>query len=591
MVLMFLTHSSALEIMSNKIRCSDSMTCTKCTLTPECVWSLKQQECGHKNQFNSSSLISSTISECPQFSVVTSYLYNDIKTRIQAIYNLEIMNDSVGFTNYLFSTKIYYGLQNVFEKEARVYNKTLIWFKLQKEKKTFDVIMPTVTYFMFIKFDGIMLRFNNVADHYFTFYKREECATNEVNKYKSCVTCGWNKNGNSNYLKWCSSENTCEVNKTFYMKNNATHQLNESVVYVTNDCAEINVTAVDPLSGPQSGGTTVTITVKNHRIFAENRTLKVKVAGTVCTNLKTSGFETITCTTSQVVGALSGPVLVEYSSFESRLKIESSQIFQFCPNPVLDEDQQLGGVASGGTSVPVRGSHFAEPCVVSSARLYVNLTDRVRRYADSYCDPPINDTYMVCRSPRVNGTAWDGDLSVVRRLLNFGLDITLRREDFSLNQSLPIMVRGSSPRFYVHPDPVLLDFEIDVNGSVVVNGVNLEHFQPEDIIIRSVDSSSSVCKVVTVTRNSWVCEPTMPVNVTQVVYVRLANSLVFTVFRRTFHHPDDPSIPLGWFLVIISMVLAFVCAFTFCLTRKYRYATKNICKPQRYLRSRPYTAM
>ncbi|CAI6347243.1 unnamed protein product [Macrosiphum euphorbiae] len=592
MVLMFPTHSIALETMSNIIRCSDSMTCTKCTLTPECVWSLMQQECGHKNQFNSSSLIIPTISECPQISVVTSYRYNDFKTRIHVTNNLKITNDLVGFTYYLLRTKMYYVLQNTIEKEVSIYDKTLIWFPLQKEKATFDVEMPTVTYFMFIKFNSIMLRFDKVEDHYFTFYKHEECATNEANKYKSCATCGWNKNGNSNYLKWCSSENTCEVNKNLYMKNNATHQLNENVAFVTNDCAEINVTAVDPLSGPQTGGTTLTIIVKNHRIFAENRTLKVTVAGTLCTNLKTSGLETITCTTSQVVGALSGPVLVEYSSLESGLKIESSQIFHFCPNPVLDEDQQLGGVVSGGTSVPVRGSHFVEPCVVSSARLYVDLVDGVRRYAESYCDPPINDTYMVCRTPRVNGTSWNGNSSVVGRLLNFGLEITFLKEDLSFNHSLPIAVRSSSPRFYVHPDPVFLDFEIDVSGSVVVNGLNLENFQPEDIVIQSADSPSSLCEVVTVTRHSWVCEPTMSVNGSQVVSVTLANSSVFTVIRRTSHHPDDPYIPLGWFLVIIFTVLAFFCAFAFFLTRKYRYATKNICKPPKaYIRSRSYTTM
>jgi hypothetical protein len=35
----------------------------------------------------------------------------------------------------------------------------------------------------------------------------------------------------------------------------------------------------------------VTIIVRNHWILAEDQTIPVMVAGTVCTNLRTSGFE------------------------------------------------------------------------------------------------------------------------------------------------------------------------------------------------------------------------------------------------------------------------------------------------------------
>jgi len=104
---MFPTHSSTLETESNKIRCSDSMTCSKCTIKPMCIWSLKQQACENKNQFSSSSLVVSKIGECPQFSVVKKYQYND-DTYIYAKYIVKITNDMVGFINYLNNSNIYF---------------------------------------------------------------------------------------------------------------------------------------------------------------------------------------------------------------------------------------------------------------------------------------------------------------------------------------------------------------------------------------------------------------------------------------------------------------------------------------------------
>lgn len=352
---MFPTYST-LEAEPNKTRCSDSMTCTKCTIKPMCVWSLTQQACKNKNNVNSSSLIVSKIEKCPKFSVIKKHDYNSgNNSKIYVEYTVEITNDFVGFINHLKKIKTYCVSLKGDEELSMIIDNKKIMCEFIKKKSKFNVDEPTVTHFVFIKFNDIMLRFDNVTDHYITVYKHEECTNDE--KYKNCATCGWNRNGYSNYLKLCSSEDTCKDHRNVYMENNATTQLDEKVAYVTNDCAEINVTSVDPLSGPQTGGTTVTIIVRNHRTFLENRTLKVTVAGTICAEPKTSRLETITCTTSQVVGTVSGPVLVEYSSTESGLKIESLQIFQFLPNPVLEVDRQLGGT----TSIERTSSHPDDP--------------------------------------------------------------------------------------------------------------------------------------------------------------------------------------------------------------------------------------
>ncbi|XP_015369702.1 PREDICTED: uncharacterized protein LOC107165814 isoform X2 [Diuraphis noxia] len=563
---------------SNKTSCSDSITCTKCTIRAMCIWSLQQQTCVNKTQFSSSGLIVFRIEECPRFSVVKEYNYGESSVTLK--YIAKLSNDLVGFKNYLNNCILYNRYPTYCKyptRKVNSYNNTIISCEFYLKKSYFDSSNPSFTFFTFINFNDVMLRFDNVADHYATFNEHEECTSDE--KYKSCVTCAWNNDGYSNYLRWCSSDNTCQVPKSLYMKNNGIEQLNVKLAHLTNDCAEINVTEVDPLFGPETGGTTVTITVKNHMILAENRTVMVTIAGTVCMNPRTSGPETITCSTSQPNITLSGPVLVEYSSFEIVLKIESSQIFQFCLNPVLDADQLLGGIVSGGISVPVHGNHFAELCF--AYRLYVDLADDIRQYADSYCDSPVNETYMVCQTPSVNGTGWDVDASIVGRLLNFGLEITFNKDNTSVNQSLPIVIRGPSPKFYVHPDPVLLDFEINGSGSLVVHGHHLQHVPPEDIVIRSTNSLFPVCVAILVTRNSFVCETTMPVTELQEISVKMGKWLVFKVIRNTLTHPEDPFKLSGWFLTIISIstVMVFVWALACCLRTKQLNVTENIRNP------------
>ncbi|XP_026813640.1 uncharacterized protein LOC113554133 isoform X1 [Rhopalosiphum maidis] len=588
MVLMFPSNSSTLETMSNKINCSDSMTCSKCTIKPMCVWSLKQQTCENKNKFNSSSLIASRVGECPQFSVVKEFKYTNLW--IECNFTVKLSNDLVGFKNYLnnYTINICTRLTTCHQMRSKTNNEMMILSNVLHLNSTY-LTGPSYTIFIFIKFNDIMLRFDNVADNFITFNRQEECSADDTT---SCAICAWNNDGYSNYFKWCSFKNACKIQNETYLKNNGKKYVHENITYVTNDCAEINVTSVDPLSAPKTGGTIVTIIIRNHRIFAENRTITVTVAGTVCSNPRTSGSETITCTTSQPNETPSGPVLVEYSSPTGGvLKIESSQIFQFynvsstcgTPSPVLDADQQLGGVASGGTSVSIRGDHFVEPCVVSSARLYVDLSDGVRRHADSYCDPPINDTYMVCRSPRVNGIDWNGDASTVGQLLDFGLDITFSKDDLSgVNQSQLVAVRSPMLKYYVHPDPFLVDFEVDGNGSVVVNGLHLQYVLPEDIVIRPVDSPSVRCVVFLATRHSLMCQPTASVATLQVISVTFGNSLVHTVIRKASPSTDDPSKLPGWFraIVAISVGLIFVFALVCCLRTKHRYdVTKNIRNP------------
>lgn len=445
---MFVQHSGALESEPNETSCSDLSSCTKCTVKARCSWSLEQQSCIKNAEFHSTSLIVSDITKCPRFSVVKKYKYFN-QRNITYHYSIKVANDSVGFMNFLSNKKMSCGNKNrgkfgVEIKEDEIICPPLFFefiiFKFFR-KQSFIKYVAT-------KFNDVTLRLDNVVDHFVTFYEHESCANDNGDQY--CATCGWNKDKYLHYLQWCSSKNTCKSQKHKHMNSiddgrsefNYLSQINEKA-YVANDCAEINVTAVDPLNGPRAGGTVMTITVRNHWILAENGMVTVTVAGTECANPRTSGRETITCTTSPPVnattgGIMSGPVRVEYSSTDGgSLTVESSQTFQFLvcgtPRPVIDAHQQLSGAAAGGTAVPLRGGHFVEPCVVSPARMYVDLPNGDRQFADGYCDQPVNDTYMVCPSPRANVTGWDASPDHDGWLLEFGLDVinfTARNQSF-----------------------------------------------------------------------------------------------------------------------------------------------------------------
>ncbi|XP_026804965.1 uncharacterized protein LOC113548336 [Rhopalosiphum maidis] len=611
MILMFKSVSSTLETESKNTSCSNAITCTKCTIKAQCQWSLEQQNCIKKTNF--SNLIASTIGECPQFSVDKQYNYDS--SFISLKYTFKVSNDSVGFTNYLRTSQIFLrrtsSLHSAIVKQ--IINDSFI-FSFNTPTEYFNILNnQSITEFLFIEFNNVTLRFDNVADHYVTFYRpNNECDNYEKKEF--CATCAWNYNGYANYLRWCSNKTLiCEGRKQLYLKNRSEEifPINRFVdqrieeAYVTNDCSEVKVIAVHPLSGPHTGGTVVTITVKNHRILAEDQTILVMVAGTVCTNPRTLGSETITCTTSPWVNVTGGPpalgpILVKYSSDKGRLTIESSQRFQYdvhptcgSPKPVLDAEQQLRASEFGDIVVPVRGVHFVTPCVASSARLFVKLPDGIMQFASSYCDIPVNDTYMVCRSPRVDSRGWpDRNLSDEGLLLNFGLNVM-----YSIgNQSLS--VEGPSGGFHVLFDPVLVDFNIiKSNGSIVFNGRYLNHLQSDVVLMRLPNSSATgcesvldcavvvCCKNVMISEQRIICKPNMTIapaaTTSRNILVTIGDRLSYTVPNKSLP-PAQPSIFSGWRSVVIwlSACLFIVCVLLFYLRNRSQYRlTKSVDDP------------
>ncbi|XP_016660657.1 uncharacterized protein LOC100161567 [Acyrthosiphon pisum] len=329
MALIFESHGTTLGTELNNEICSAAWTCTKCTMKAHCAWSLGYQKCVDNNRSNLSNFTIYSKEKCPRLSVVTKQEYNDELISLQ--YIVKVSNDEVGFMNYLKESNLYCNSTTIDVHTKIIKNDEIICsanilithFKLHS--------VQSFTAFIYIKFRSGVLHLDNIADHYVTFYEHE-CAENK--KDENCATCAWNEHCFA-FVRFCSSRNSCEGhNELFLWHFDNGKSWNSKTREVNNQCAEINVTSVDPLSGTIAGGTTITITVKNHLIFEENRTVMVTVAGMVCADPRTSGPETITCITTPpsddtIYIAPSGPVLVKYTSHERELIIESSQKFHY----------------------------------------------------------------------------------------------------------------------------------------------------------------------------------------------------------------------------------------------------------------------
>jgi len=326
--LIFESHGITLGKELNDEDCSAAWTCSKCTIKGPCGWSFAYQKCVDKTLLNFSSFTIYSKEKCPQFSVVTKQVYTNELISLQ--YIVKVSNDEVGFMNYLKESNFYCNSTTIDVHTQMIKNDEIIcsstiskmYFKLHS--------VQSFTEFIYIKFKSGVLHLDNVADHYVTFCEHE-CAENK--KDENCAACSWIDNG-FEFVRLCSSGNPCGGNNELYMYHNGMGKsLNYNTGWVMNQCAEINVTSVDPLSGTLAGGTNITITVKNHFILEENRNVMVTVAGMICADPRTSGPETITCITTPPLDhtyvAPSGPVLVNYTSRETELIVESSQIFHY----------------------------------------------------------------------------------------------------------------------------------------------------------------------------------------------------------------------------------------------------------------------
>lgn len=182
---------------------------------------------------------------------------------------------------------------------------------------------------------------------------------------------------------------------------------------------------------------------------------------------------------------------------KSLSRTAAGQLFTYTAKPALARGQRLGGIASGGTTVPVLGTAFS---CVQNASFYVELTSGQRWY--SACRVR-TDTSMVCRSPELTNASLSADARPTP--LKFGVRAYVVDREHDL-------CSAAGDAFDVYADPVFDSFEI-ANGSVVIAGVGVlpDHgYRPEDVAVRFPSNADAECAVTSVDRERIVCVASAP---------------------------------------------------------------------------------
>jgi len=215
--------------------------------------------------------------------------------------------------------------------------------------------------------------------------------------------------------------------------------------------------------------------------------------------------------------------------FDKTLSVQNGMaggplMFTYASEPILAAGQQLEGIASGGTAVPVRGTGFA---CVSDATMYVDRSG-VRRVAASHCHS-VNDTYMVCGTPKLDGPRAEA----FPERLRFGFHVL--HADGHVSNMPP---SPDTDGYVAHADPVLEDFVVLPSGrSMLINGQDLGHgYRADEVMVVqfSKNLNAVTCNVTAVTSCHKMCESDSPdgLNRVSVIVVTIGDQLAYTVKRR-----------------------------------------------------------
>lgn len=216
------------------------------------------------------------------------------------------------------------------------------------------------TYHSHVTFDdSVVLRLDDDADHYMSFH-RDGCGDNDDH----CVTCLWYDvpAGYRYYAKLCSSANRCvgRAGKFEYFDRRSAGP----VVHVGDNCPAAHVASVQPESGPWTGGTAVTVTVRNHAMLADNRYVNVTVADRDCAD-PTPGpdGQTVVCTVAGWTAAdgrrlHAGPVEVRYDSSLTAHVFRPAAPYRFRYPEVTAVGGGCEPYADGTVLLTVRGAHL-----------------------------------------------------------------------------------------------------------------------------------------------------------------------------------------------------------------------------------------
>lgn len=349
-----------------------------------CSWSVELLTCGTTKPAQGD-LIVHNETHCPRFSVVNKSSVAGVSFK----YTVRISNDLNGVVAFLNRSTITCCIESC-DFRGSIVDDSIVCAAIRTPKSYFADNAKVLISYIYVTLEHKKLQFDDDADHYYAIYDRD-CATPPTTgaattPYETtdaavaanaddcaadaydCGTCLWNDGGYKHYLQWCPRSNPCTGSYLVYDRRdvNGNKQFllaDKDVVRIR--CAEVGIWSVRPLYVARTGGgsTAMTMTVRNHRMLAENRTVTVTVAGRRCEDPVTHDDQTVTCAVPQPPPSatdVAGPVEIVYSSTSPSsmqlvwFALRSSENVEFVDPEVTSVDPSCGP-ATGGTTLTVRG--------------------------------------------------------------------------------------------------------------------------------------------------------------------------------------------------------------------------------------------
>lgn len=308
------------------------------------------------------------------------------------------------------------------------------------------------------------------------------------------------------------------------------------------------VVSVRPACGRVTGGTVVTV---RGNFLNAGSAVRVFVNENVTCAVREVTQNEVECVTNGTVRPAVGRVRLEFDGYLTKYAPHPHQ-FRYVDNPSVDAGQTFRGIAAGGTRVSVRGRNLE---CVQNPFIYV----RYKGLRLTSACQVINDTYMECRTPKINRPMPPRSA----KSLPFGF-----QADF--DKQILMLVPPDAAEYALSPDPVISDYESD-GETVVINGLNLDHgYLPGDLSIRLPDLADPYCNVTEVTARRIVCTLVQPKSsgaYRAAILVVVGKNLEYEVKRKSAVHHTGP-FSLSMFLggiTLVSLIITVVVSVIYCM--------------------------
>jgi len=309
--------------------------------------------------------------------------------------------------------------------------------------------------------------------------------------------------------------------------------------------------SVEPTCGPMEGGTKIDMigTFLNN---AEN--VQIKIGEIVCKIVESDNSH-ISCLTGKSDEAAE-------KSFKFIFKRKSGILFHrilkftfaYTNSPIIEKQQNLTGIASGGTNIQILG----EFACAENPEINVDYQS-----SNTFAKCKLFDkTKILCPTPKFERKPDQiFPLAIPFRLY---MDFAGRAQKFSEEKN-----------YYVYPDPIFANFEVNGTTTVRINGMFLRTgYRPEELTIQDRNSTET-CSVLFVDESYIFCQVPLTLTVDSIEeFVITVGEFLRTVVVKKSNPINSRQFQIATVLSGISIISVFV-ALVFGLLFCYKIILTN----------------